>query len=196
VEIVPEPPFGEEPQDPPRPPRPPKEDEERRQRIERLEAEIRELEGALKREDIPVERRDEVKKRLSEKQAQMKELRAGEPWWGREPKGDLQEKTRRLEGRIRDLEKALLSKELGPEDRKEMTNQLHHAHAQMDELRAQMKQEPFGRGPGMFGGPPMDPESQKLHMEAQELDRASMDLSAKLRMVEGRGTTGRPPWSS
>ena len=183
----PEPPvaFGQEPPETPRPPKPPpKDSQDRREKIDRLEAEIRELEGAVKRDDIPAERRDEIKKRLSEKYAQLKELRGGEPWWNKDQRPEMGEKMRRLEMRIQDLETALRNKDLGPEDRKELSDQLHQAHAQMDELRARMRQDPLGKGPGMPGGPgPMDPESQKMQMEAQELDQASMGLSAKLRRL-------------
>jgi len=177
--------YAQERPDAPRPPRPPDKDpQERREQIDRLEAEIRELESVIKRDDVPAERRDEVKKRLSEKYAQLKELRSDGPGWGKEPKGEGGEKMRRLEMRIHELETALQKKEMGPDDRKELTHQLHQARAQMDELRMHMRQDPLGKGQGMFGGPgPMDPESQKLHMAAQELDRASMDLSAKLRNV-------------
>ena len=180
----PPPPFGEDPQDPPRPPKPAplpeKDSQERRERLDRLEAEIRELEGALKRDDVPAERRDEIKKRLSEKYALLKELRGGGPFG--EPKHEQGEKMRRLEMRIDELETALRNKGLSAEDRKELSTQLHHARAQMEELRAHMRQDPSGKGPGMFGGPgPMDPESQKMHMEAQVLERYSMELAAKLR---------------
>jgi len=177
--------YAQERPDPPRPPRAPdKDSQERREQIERLEAEIRELEGVLKNDDVPAERRDAAKKRLSEKYAQLKELRGGDPGWWKEPKGDGGEKMRRLEMRIHELETALQKKEMGPEDRKEMTGELHRARAQLDELRMHMRQDPLGKGQGMFGGPgPMDPESQKLHMAAQELDRASIDLAAKLRGV-------------
>src|SRR5262245_32198982 len=64
-------PFGEDPPDPPRPPR---EQDDRREKIERLENEIRELEGALKRDDVPDERRAALKERLGERRRVLKDL--------------------------------------------------------------------------------------------------------------------------
>lgn len=187
----PPPPFGEDPGSG-RPPRQ-GQDAERREKIDRLEAEIRELEGALKRDDVPAERRDEVKKRLSEKYAQLKELRGGDDGWWKEPKHEVGEKMRRLEMRIHELETALRTKDLGPEDRKEMTAQLHHAQAQMHELRAQAaRQDPIKKhDPHGPPGLPMDPESHKLHMAAQELEHHTHQISAKLRKTPAEETKAR-----
>jgi hypothetical protein len=171
--------FG---QDPPRPSRPPERDqEERKADIDRLENEIRDMEANLKRDDLPEERRAGLKKRIDEKRAQLKELLAH----GGPPRNPPPEKMARLERHIHELQKKLESKDLGPDDRRELKNLLDHAQAQMDELRSQYKrQDPLGRkGSDSRLGPPMDPEAHKLHMESQELDRAAMELSGKLRRI-------------
>jgi hypothetical protein len=173
--------FGQEPPEPPRPPRPGKDgperhDSERRGQIERLENDIRETEANLKREDMPEERRLGLKKRLEDMRAQLKELlaRGG-------PNNSGQEKMSRLERQIHELERKLESRDMGPEDRRELSAQLDRARAQMEELRMRgAPQDPMLRRPGQVH---VDPESHKMHMESQELDRAAMDLSVKLRRI-------------
>jgi hypothetical protein len=137
----PSPPFGQEPPEPPRPPQ----DAERKAQIEKLHAEIDEMEGALKREDMPEERRVELRKRLDQKKTHLRELLAkGKGKWDGHP-ADLHEKMRRLEKHIHEIESKLERDELGPEDRKELTARLHHSRKEMEELRAIAKRQDPGR---------------------------------------------------
>ena len=163
---------------------PPHQDDERRERIERLEVEIRDLEAAMK--DAPPDRKDELKKRIHEKVAALKELKGGRP-----PQDGRLEKARRLEMHIQELEKQLERKDLPPGERRELSAKLDDAHAMMRQLReGQKREDPWWGGPRPGPGqdpvarephPPPDPELQKLHHAAMELDRESMKLSTKLR---------------
>lgn len=179
--------YEQEPPTPPPPPRPPppgKDSEERQEQIHRLEAEIRDLEMALQSEGSD-DRRAELKKRLEDRKAHLKEMSDKRPWWA-DQQNPVHQKMARVEKQIHDIEAELQKKGLGPENRRELTVQLERARAQMDELRhVAMRQDPHSRkGAGQFGGMfPPDPETQKLHMEAQELERESMDLAGKLRRI-------------
>jgi DNA repair exonuclease SbcCD ATPase subunit len=183
--------YEQDPPTPPPPPRPPppgKDSEERREQIHRLEAEIRDLEVAIQRESSD-DRRADLKRRLDDRKAHLKEVLGSNKrvWWA-DQQNPVHQKMARVEKQIHELEMKLQSKDMGPEDRKELTAQLDRAHAQMDELRAQARQQDpqTRKGPSQLGGPgmfPPDPESQKMHMEAQELERESMDLAGKLRRI-------------
>jgi uncharacterized coiled-coil DUF342 family protein len=169
---------GPGPQDPP----PRFNEQERRDRIARLESEIRDLEAVLKVDDMPEERRAEVKKRIDQKRMQLKALLAegmGRPV-------DPLSRIRGLEMEIQETDRALRSKELGPEERKELTARLHRLRRELDEMRdIEARQDP-GRGKLTHidpPGPPQDPELHKLHMMAQELEQSSQQIAAKIRKL-------------
>ena len=170
----PPPPFGQDPDD-----RRP--DEQRRERIRQLEEEIIKLETAFKQAEND-DRRAELKKRIGERRMQLEELLAQ---GRRDPKGPFNEKMARMERHIHELEMKLERRDLGPEDRRELEMQLDKARAQMDELRMAAKMQDPGRfkGPGPGMGMPPDPEMQKMHEEANDLDRQSMELGNKLRRL-------------
>ena len=169
----------------------PQQEEDRRERIDRLQAEINELQGAMK--GAPPERQEELKKRIQEKLVQLKELKGRPP---QDPVDGRQEKARRLEMHIRELEQQLDRKDLEPEKRRELSAKLDDARARMKQLHDQDRREdPFGQGGGRPGQPPgfeegphargphqaPDPELHKIHQAAMELERESMKLSTKLR---------------
>lgn len=177
-------------QEPPPPPDPPRQDD-RRERIKQLEDEIHRLEERFKHADND-RMRDELKKVIGDRRMQLDELRAGE----KRLRGDVKEKMARLEKHIHELEKKLEREDLGPEDRRELSAQLERTRAQMNELRQQAKgQEQWWRDPGPKG-PPLDPETQKMHEEAQQLERDTMDLAARLRRLPKDNKDDREPLTS
>jgi len=154
---------------------PPRQDDNPRlrEKMARQEQRIQELERALQNKDAAPEQRRKWEAELDQARADMKDLHAAMRPQEKDKRPQDPGGMDRLHARLREIE-GLLGK-VGPEDRKELM-------AEAEKIRAEIGRRGGPQGFGQPGMPP-DPELQKLHMEAMELERASMDLAQKLRGI-------------
>jgi hypothetical protein len=165
----PPPPFGEDP-------------DQRRARAEQIEKEIQDLGIALKREGDQG-KRELIQQRINLLRSDLKMLH-----WQQDESRAMREKAAALEREIHETERMLESKDLG-EKRPAVEERLRTMRARLGEMREAMKR----MGPGEHHGDPLrikgppphpqDPELMKIQRQAAELERASMDLSHKLRSI-------------
>lgn len=161
----PGPPFGQDP------------DSKRtgQDRIRHLEAEIHELESALEGKETTPEQRKKWARQLELAREELKFARSA-----LKPQERPKEHQERLMARLRDLEAKL--KNAGPEDQKEIMGQI-------EKIREDLKRGDMQYGPKM--GPPMDPETLRLHGEIKELEMQTHGLGMKLRSLPAESKEDR-----
>jgi len=160
------PPFGQDP-DSKRPPR---------DRVRQLEAEIHELEAALEGKETTPEQRKKWARQLELAHAELRDIRDG-----RKPKDGQIPHQERLMARLRELEAQM--KGAGPEDQRELK-------AQMEKIREELKRGDL-QYDGQKMGPPMDPETLRLHGEIKELEMQTHGLGMKLRSLPAESKEDR-----
>jgi len=160
------PPFGQDP-DSKRPPR---------DRVRQLEAEIHELEAALEGKETTPEQRGKWARQLEGARAELKHARAT-----LKPQEAPQAHHERLMARLREIEAQM--KKVGPEDQKELAREA-------EKIREALKRGDL-QYDGQKMGPPMDPETLRLHGEIKELEMQTHGLGMKLRSLPAESKEDR-----
>ena len=158
------------------PPREREREQDPQERVRRLEHQVRELKEALNGKGGSPEERKEWTGRLERLSRELDNARN----FLKHQEAPLKEQHERLTARLRELETKM--KGAGPEEQKELKREIEKIV------------EAINRGPMQFGqkmGPPMDPETLKLHGQIRELEHLSHELSMKLRSLPAESKDDR-----